>query len=112
MSEGPRLYAVAIDNDNTSSFEQVIQTVQHVFGKTEVEATEVARSIHENGKHVVGSFIYEIAETKVAEVERVNQLNNMQLQCYVDETIDDDLAELTRKLSKNLDTDTDDTPTE
>lgn len=100
MSEhGPRLYPVIVLNDDTTSFEQVIAVMQYVFNKSDAESTEIANTIHQHSQMVVGNYIHEIAETKIFEVQHLNNLNGMDLQAYIQRDEDPQLTELTRKIT-------------
>lgn len=80
----PQLFEVVIENDDKTSFQQATETLIHVFGKDKDEAQTLAHTIHKEGMIIVGEYLYEIAETKVAEVQKINELNSMDLQCYID----------------------------
>lgn len=63
----PAKWNVIFYNDDTTSFDFVIQVLTVIFSYDEFSAEDKAREIHENGNSVVGTYFYEIAEQKSAE---------------------------------------------
>lgn len=86
---GPKLHPVVILNDDVTSFSQVTQTLEFIFGIKGERADEITNTIHTEGRAVIGEFIYEIAEAKVADIEKLNNLNNMAINAFID-GIDDE----------------------
>jgi len=64
---GPSKYNVIFLNDDATSMEFVISVLTAIFHKDATEANEVATHIHEKGKAIAGTYIYEVAEQKVTE---------------------------------------------
>lgn len=65
---------VIMHNDDSTSFEIVIQILCEVFQKTELEAEGIALAIHKsgpNGKKVVGEYSKTIAEAKKNKALRI-----------------------------------------
>lgn len=67
----PRKYAVIFINDDYTPFDFVISLLMEVFRKTMHEAEVVAKAVHETGKGVAGVYTHEIAETKLAQANRI-----------------------------------------
>ncbi|MBT3348644.1 MAG: ATP-dependent Clp protease adapter ClpS [Thiotrichales bacterium] len=64
----PSRYQVVLLNDDYTPMDFVVAVLQLFFRMDEQEATEVMLNIHTKGKGVCGVFVFEIAETKVAQV--------------------------------------------
>lgn len=98
----PALFPVVILNDDVTTFEQLIQTIRYVFGLTDAEAEAIANKVHNEGRATLGSYIEEIAETKVSEIEYINELNNLSINVFIDDgqTIDPVLQQKLRDLVK------------
>ena len=69
--EEPRKYCVVMFNDDDTPFSWVVAILQVYFAKTEHGATEIARTVHEQGKAVAAAYSRDIAETKAALVIRI-----------------------------------------
>lgn len=63
----PKNYHVILLNDDYTTMAFVIGLLSFVFHKTDSEAFNITREIHEKGKGIAGTFSLEIAETKAAE---------------------------------------------
>ena len=78
------MYPVIIHNDDTTPFSIAIQVLTEIFEYSKDDAIELADKIHNEGKVVLREYIYEIAETKVAEVERLNNAYDLDLRVTLD----------------------------
>lgn len=67
----PRMYRVLLHNDHYTTREFVVEVLMAVFHHSEAEAIRVMLHVHYNGVGVAGVFTREIAETKIAIVERL-----------------------------------------
>lgn len=105
MSEaGPAKYKVVVLNNDQTTFEQMAAALQYVFNCTDDEALDYANTIDETGSVVMGEYIYEIAESKVADIEKLNALNDLQIQAtIIDNTTDELLDQLSTKLFNDRD---------
>ena len=63
----PEKYDVVFLNDDVTTVEFVIKVLMQIFHKTSDQATKITQHIHEKGKGVVGTYLYEIAEQKALE---------------------------------------------
>lgn len=99
----PQLYPVVIMNDDITTFEEIIQAVGFVFHLDACAAMEIADTIHRDGRVVIGHYIYEIAEAKVADIEKINELNGISIDIFIDDEDIQALDELTRKLGMSDD---------
>ncbi|MGD9341351.1 MAG: ATP-dependent Clp protease adapter ClpS, partial [Chromatiales bacterium] len=64
----PPLYQVVLLNDDFTPMEFVVEVLEKVFGMDRSRATRIMLEVHTRGKGVCGIYTYEIAETKVAQV--------------------------------------------
>ena len=62
--EEPSKYDVIFLNDEVTTFEFVVKVLTQIFNKTTDQAIALTKQIHEQGKGIVGTYIYEIAEQK------------------------------------------------
>jgi ATP-dependent Clp protease adaptor protein ClpS len=83
--EKPRKYKVVLLNDNYTTMEFVIEVLMMVFSKSFNEASKIMLDVHKKGKGIVGSYSYDIALTKVKEVESLAKANKFPLKAEVEE---------------------------
>lgn len=81
----PPLYRVVLINDDYTPMEFVVEVLETVFGMARNQATRVMLEVHTKGKGVCGTFTYEIAETKVAQVSSIAQQQQHPLLCTMEE---------------------------
>ena len=63
----PSKYKVLVHNDNTTTYQCVIDILQYVFHMTFDQAMDLATKIDKSGKGVAGIYTQEIADEKVTE---------------------------------------------
>src|SRR5437870_5524887 len=78
------LYKVLLHNDDYTTMEFVVWVLQAVFNHDETTATEIMLHVHRRGIGVAGIYAHEIAETRVAEVERLGRSQEFPLRCSAD----------------------------
>ncbi len=66
----PSMYRVLLMNDDYTPMDFVIHILQKFFSKEYTEATRIMLQVHQQGAGVAGTFSYEIAETKVHQVNQ------------------------------------------
>lgn len=81
----PPRYHVVLLNDDYTPMEFVVDVLQRIFGLDRIRATRVMLEVHTNGKGICGSFTYEIAETKVAQVTAYARQHQHPLLCTLEE---------------------------
>lgn len=75
----PALYRVLLLNDDYTPMEFVIHVLQKFFSKEYAEATQIMLQVHQKGAGIAGTFSYEIAETKVYQVNQYAKQNRYPL---------------------------------
>ncbi len=81
--EEPAKYDVIFLNDNITPMEFVIRVLKSIFNKSQEEANKLKMMIHEKGKGVVGSYIFEVAEQKGIETTLLARQESYPLQVKV-----------------------------
>jgi len=80
----PALYKCILLNDDYTPMEFVVEILKQVFHKPHAEATRIMLHVHQNGMGVAGVYPYEIAETKVREVEELARESQFPLKCVME----------------------------
>ena len=81
--EEPSKYDVIFLNDEVTTFEFVVKVLTQIFNKTTDQAIALTKQIHEQGKGIVGTYIYEIAEQKGIETTLLAREEGYPLQVKV-----------------------------
>jgi ATP-dependent Clp protease adaptor protein ClpS len=82
----PPMYRVILLNDDYTPMDFVIEILKTFFGMNHDRATQVMLHVHTRGKGVCGVFTYEIAETKVVQVNEFALQNDHPLKCTLEKT--------------------------
>ena len=61
----PKNYDVYILNDDFTTFGFVVEVIMSVFMKTEAEAEEIASNTHIHQKAKIGTYPYDIAQSRI-----------------------------------------------
>ena len=77
----PPMYRVLLINDDYTPMDFVIEILRVYFGMGHDRATQVMLHVHTKGQGVCGVFTYEIAETKVAQVNEYARQSEHPLKC-------------------------------
>ena len=81
----PKKYKVFLLNDDFSTMDFVIDVLVKVFRKSVDEASVIMINIHNNGKEICGTYSYEIAGTKVAQVKAMAREKGFPLKATMEE---------------------------
>ena len=65
----PKMYKVLLHNDDYTTMEFVVFILQSVFHRSETDAVQIMLHVHKNGIGVAGVYAYDVAETRIAQVE-------------------------------------------
>ncbi len=82
----PKQYKVVLVNDDYTPMEFVVHILTTFFSMDDAKATRVMMAVHTKGKGICGTFSYEIAETKVDQVNEYSKMNQHPLMCTMEET--------------------------
>jgi ATP-dependent Clp protease adaptor protein ClpS len=80
----PPLFKVLMHNDDYTTMEFVVESLQAVFRKPPTEANRIMLHIHFKGVGLCGIFPFEVAETKVAKVHAMARAQGYPLRCTLD----------------------------
>jgi ATP-dependent Clp protease adaptor protein ClpS len=81
----PSLYKVFLINDDYTSMDFVVEVIVHIFHKSIPEATKIMLDVHKKGKGIVGVYTYDIAMTKITQVEFLAQGKGYPLKAGLEE---------------------------
>ena len=81
----PKKYKVFLLNDDFSTMDFVIDVLVRVFRKSVDEASIIMLNIHNKGKDLCGTYTYEIAATKVAQVKSMAREKGFPLKAIMEE---------------------------
>jgi ATP-dependent Clp protease adaptor protein ClpS len=81
----PPLYKVVLLNDDFTPMDFVVEVLQRFFRMDRHRATQIMLHVHTQGKGVCGVFTYEIAETKVAQVNDHSRQHQHPLLCTMEQ---------------------------
>jgi ATP-dependent Clp protease adaptor protein ClpS len=82
--ELPPMYRVILLNDDYTPMDFVIEILTVFFTMSHDRATQVMLHVHTRGKGVCGVFSFEIAETKVVQVNEYSRQNEHPLKCTME----------------------------
>jgi ATP-dependent Clp protease adaptor protein ClpS len=82
----PPLYMVLMHNDDYTTMDFVVEVLQRVFSKLLPEANRIMLNIHNKGVGLCGTYPFEVAETKVAQVHSMAKEAGFPLHCSLKET--------------------------
>ena len=81
----PKMYKVLLHNDDYTTMEFVVFVLQGIFHRSEADALQIMLHVHKNGIGVAGVYSYEIAETRIAQVEALARQHEFPLRCSMEE---------------------------
>ncbi len=82
--EQPKMFRVVLLNDDYTPMDFVVEVLQRFFSLNEESATQIMLQVHTLGKGVCGVFTYEIAETKVYQVNSQARESGHPLLCSME----------------------------
>ncbi|WP_096527412.1 ATP-dependent Clp protease adapter ClpS [Candidatus Nitrosoglobus terrae] len=80
----PSMYKVVMLNDDYTPMEFVVKILQTFFAMNLEQATRIMWQVHIEGQGICGVFTYEIAETKMAQVNEYSVNNQHPLKCILE----------------------------
>ena len=80
----PSLYKVLLHNDDYTTMDFVVDVLQKFFDMSEDKAFTIMFEIHTKGKAVCGVYPFDIAETKVSQVNIYARRHEHPLLCSLE----------------------------
>ena len=80
----PPMYKVYLLNDDFTPMDFVVRLLEKFFGMDREKATRVMLTVHTQGKGVCGIYTYEVAETKIAQVNEYSERHQHPLMCSME----------------------------
>ena len=80
----PSMFKVFLLNDDYTPMEFVVELLEKFFGMDREKATRIMLMVHSHGKGVCGIYTYEVAETKVAQVNEYSERHQHPLLCSLE----------------------------
>ena len=81
----PPMYRVVLLNDDFTPMDFVVDVLENIFGMDRTHAIRIMLEVHTKGKGVCGVYTFEIAETKVAQVNGYSRQHQHPLLCTMEE---------------------------
>ena len=81
----PSKYNVILLNDDQTPMDFVIQILISIFNKTDKIANDLTIEVHEKGKAIAGTYMYEVSEQKCAEVVADAKLSGYPLTATIEQ---------------------------
>jgi len=81
----PKWYRVILHNDDYTTMRFVIEILVSVFHKPVAEAAKIMLDVHRRKKGVCGTYTYDIASSKVAQVHFLARQREFPLKCSLEE---------------------------
>ncbi|NOY63726.1 MAG: ATP-dependent Clp protease adapter ClpS [Gammaproteobacteria bacterium] len=82
----PPLYKVVLLNDDYTPMDFVVHVLENFFFMSREKATAIMLKVHSDGVGLCGVFSRDVAETKVAQVNRFSRENQHPLQCAMEKS--------------------------
>jgi ATP-dependent Clp protease adaptor protein ClpS len=80
----PPMYKVVLMNDDFTPMDFVVEVLRTFFGMDHDRATQIMLNVHTRGKGICGVYTFEIAETKVVQVNEFARQNEHPLKCAME----------------------------
>ena len=80
----PPLYKVILNNDDYTPMDFVVHILEAFFSMDRENATRIMLEVHMRGRGICGTFTYEVAETKVSQVNSYSRENQHPLLCTME----------------------------
>jgi ATP-dependent Clp protease adaptor protein ClpS len=80
----PNLYQVVLFNDDFTPMDFVVGILIGFFNYTKERATKIMLQVHYEGRAVCGVYTFDIAETKVAQVNNYARSSEYPLMCNME----------------------------
>jgi ATP-dependent Clp protease adaptor protein ClpS len=78
----PKRFKIIVLNDDYTSQDFVVFVLTTILNKHYKEAVKLMLEIHNNGKAVCGTYVYDVAQTKVNQIESLARENDFPLRAF------------------------------
>lgn len=85
LTEKPKLYKVLMHNDDYTPMDFVIFVLLKFFNKPEPDAHKIMLDVHNKGVGLAGVYSFEVAESKVMQVNQFSKNNQHPLRTSFEE---------------------------
>jgi ATP-dependent Clp protease adaptor protein ClpS len=80
----PDMYRIVLLNDDYTPREFVVWVLMRVFFKNQEESTRIMLEAHTSGQSIVGVFTYDVATTKIIQVDKLAKQHEHPLKCILE----------------------------
>ena len=80
----PDMYRVVLLNDDYTPRDFVVWVLVRVFYKGREESTRIMLEAHTSGQSTIGVYTYDVATTKIAQVDKLAKQYEHPLQCILE----------------------------
>ena len=80
----PDMYAVILLNDDYTPQEFVVWVIMRVFYKSNHESQRIMQDAHTKGRSVIGVYTFDVARTKVIQVQMIAKEYEHPLECIIE----------------------------
>lgn len=80
----PDMYRIVLLNDDYTPREFVVWILMRIFFKNQEESTRIMLEAHTSGKSTVGVYTYDVATTKIAQVDKIAKQYEHPLRCVLE----------------------------
>ena len=80
----PPMYKVVLNNDDYTPMDFVVHILEIFFSQGRENAIRIMLEVHTRGRGICGTFTYEIAETRVSQVNSYSREHQHPLLCTME----------------------------
>ena len=80
----PDMYRIVLLNDDYTPRDFVVWIIIRVFYKNQEESTRIMLEAHTAGKSTIGVYTYDVATTKVMQVDKLAKQHEHPLKCILE----------------------------
>lgn len=84
-TQEPKFYKVLLHNDDYTPMDFVIFVLKKFFNKLDDDAYKIMLDVHHKGVGIAGVYSFEVAETKVMQVNQFSKVNQHPLKTSYEE---------------------------
>jgi ATP-dependent Clp protease adaptor protein ClpS len=81
----PEEFRVILLNDHYTTMEFVVDILISIFHKNEDDAGRIMLDVHRRGRGIVGTYPFDIAQTKASQVHAAARQREFPLRCIVEQ---------------------------